>query len=178
MEGAVQVVSRGEDLLLVRDNRAVLLLADRDSEMLEELRRSGTTRIDLLIVEGYPPLQSEGTLELLREYPPAHIAAPEEGAVRSYLDAVFSGPVSSHDQITAQLSGGIELSYQRGVGTEVSCGDILLLKFYDVCDIINQYEPDILLFPEEPAQIRSMDGVRIRENSEERTELIIWPEEG
>lgn len=178
LDGAIQVISRGEDLLLVRDNCAVLLLADRDSEMLEELRRSGVSRIDLLIVEDYAPLQSEGALELLREYPPAHIAAPEEGAVRSYLDAVFSGPVSGHDQVQAQLSGGIELSYQRGVGAEVSCGDILLLKFYDVYDIINQYEPDILLLPDKAARIRSTDGIRVRENSEERTELIIWPEEG
>ena len=57
-------------MLLPRMLHAVVLLADRDSEMLEELRRNGAEQIDLLIVESYAPLQAEGTLELLREYPP------------------------------------------------------------------------------------------------------------
>ena len=160
--------------MLLQDGHAVVLLADRDSEMLEELRRNGAEQIDLLIVESYAPLQAEGTLELLREYPPLQIAAPDSGAVTSYLEAVCDGPITSREQIEAVLPGDLQLRYQRGVGVEVSCGDILLLKFQDVYDIIKQYEPDVLLLPEQKAQVYRTGGIRVRENTAERTELLFW----
>lgn len=174
LAGSVQVISRGEDLMLLQDGHAVVLLADRDSEMLEELRRNGAEQIDLLIVENYAPLQAEGTLELLREYPPLQIAAPDSGAVTSYLEAVCDAPITSREQIEAVLPGDLQLRYQRGMGVEVSCGDILLLKFRDVYDIIKQYEPDVLLFSEQKAQVYRAGDIRVRENTAERTELLFW----
>lgn len=65
----------------------------------------GAEQIDLLIVESYAPLQAEGTLELLREYPPLQIAAPDSGAVTSYLEAVCDAPITSREQIEAVLRG-------------------------------------------------------------------------
>ena len=174
LAGSVQVISRGEDLMLLQDGHAVVLLADRDSEMLEELRRNGAEQIDLLIVESYAPLQAEGTLELLREYPPLQVAAPDSGAVTSYLEAVCDAPITSREQIEAVLPGDLQLRYQRGMGVEVSCSDILLLKFQDVYDIIKQYEPDVLLLPEQKAQVYRAGGIRVRENTAERTELLFW----
>lgn len=72
------------------------------------------------------------------------------------------------------LPGDLQLRYQRGMGVEVSCGDILLLKFQDVYDIIKQYEPDVLLLPEQKAQVYRAGGIRVRENTAERTELLFW----
>ena len=60
------------------------------------------------------------------------------------------------------------------MGVEVSCSDILLLKFQDVYDIIKQYEPDVLLLPEQKAQVYRAGGIRVRENTAERTELLFW----
>jgi len=50
----------------------------------------------------------------------------------------------------------------------------LLLKFQDVYDIIKQYEPDVLLLPEQKAQVYRAGGIRVRENTAERTELLFW----
>lgn len=89
-----------------------------DSEMLEELRRNGAEQIDLLIVESYAPLQAEGTLELLREYPPLQVAAPDSGAVTSYLEAVCDAPITSREQIGSGAAGGpsalLSARYGRG----------------------------------------------------------------
>ena len=92
----------------------------------------------------------------------------------SYLEAVCDAPITSREQIEAVLPGDLQLCYQRGVGVEVSCGDILLLKFQDVYDIIKQYEPDVLLLPEQKAQVYRAGGIRVRENTAERTELLFW----
>ena len=62
----------------------------------------------------------------------------------------------------------------RASWKRVSCGDILLLKFQDVYDIIKQYEPDVLLLPEQKAQVYRAGGIRVRENTAERTELLFW----
>lgn len=159
---------------MAQDSRAVLLLADREGAMLEELRRNGIKQLDLLIVENDAPLHSEGMLELLEEYPPLRIIAQDSAAVTGYLESACDAPVHCREEVTAVLPGKLQLWYQQGLGIEVSGGEILLLKFQSVYDIINQYEPDVLILPGQAAQIRPNESIRVRENTEQRTELLFW----
>lgn len=174
LAGSVQVISRGEDFLLAQDSRAVLLLADREGAMLEELRRNGIKQLDLLIVENDAPLHSEGMLELLEEYPPLQIIAQDSAAVTGYLESACDAPVHCREEVTAVLPGKLQLWYQQGLGIEVSGGEILLLKFQSVYGIMNQYEPDVLILPGQAALIRPNESIRVRENTEQRTELLFW----
>ena len=45
---------------------------------------------------------------------------------------------------------------------------------YQTSKLIKQYEPDVLLLPEQKAQIYRAGGIRVRENTAERTELLFW----
>ena len=39
---------------------------------------------------------------------------------------------------------------------------------------MNQYEPDVLILPGQAALIRPNESIRVRENTEQRTELLFW----
>lgn len=177
LAGTVRIVTAGEDLAMIYGQQAVVLLAGREGESIrQELRRYQVRQVDFLLIDSFTPLEGVEAAELIREFPVQHLFAPDVGSARSYLSAVYDGEVFYGQNAEIAWYDGIRLDYQSEKSLEIAAGDILLLKFLSIYDIIENNVPgDAVLLPagggvEWPGD---QPGLQVRQSSRRRSELLL-----